>query len=45
MKVLIDTNVVVDVIITRNLDDYKASDISCMSPTAFIAYLKDKENL
>jgi predicted nucleic acid-binding protein len=33
-----------DFIITRNLDDYKASDIPCMSPTAFIAYLKDKEN-
>ena len=34
-----------DFIITRNLDDYKASDIPCMSPAEFIAYLKEKENL
>jgi predicted nucleic acid-binding protein len=30
-------------IITRNKDDYTASDILCMTPTEFITYLKEKE--
>ena len=34
----------VEIIITRNKDDYKASDIPCMSPTKFIAYLEEEEN-
>ena len=33
----------VDFIITRNKADYKASDIPCMTPTEFIAYLKENE--
>ena len=33
----------VDYIITRNEADFKNSDIPCMSPTDFIAYLKEKE--
>ena len=32
-----------DFIITRNKADYESSDISCMSPTEFIAYLEQKE--
>ena len=32
-----------DFIITRNKDDFKTSDIPCMSPTEFIAYLKEEE--
>ena len=41
MKVLVDTNV--DFIITRNKVDYKTSDIPCVTPTEFIALLKEKE--
>ena len=33
----------VEIIITRNKADYKSSDIPCMSPNEFIAYLKQKE--
>jgi len=33
----------VDFIITRNKSDFEANDISCMTPTEFIAYLKEKE--
>jgi len=33
----------VDFIITRNKADYKSSDIPCMTPTEFIAFLKEKE--
>jgi predicted nucleic acid-binding protein len=33
----------VDFIITRNKADYKTSDIPCMTPTEFIAFLKEKE--
>ena len=33
----------VQFIITRNKADYKASDIPCMTPTEFIAYLKENE--
>ena len=33
----------VDFIITRNKSDFEASDISCMTPTEFIAYLREKE--
>ena len=33
----------VDFIITRNKVDYKASEIPCMTPTEFIAYLKENE--
>ena len=33
----------VDFVITRNKADYKTSDIPCMTPTEFIAYLKEKE--
>jgi len=43
MKVLFDTNVVLDFIITRNKADYQLSDIPCMTPTEFIAHLKEKE--
>jgi len=32
-----------DFIITRNKADYKSSDIPCMTPAEFIAFLKDKE--
>jgi len=35
----------VNFIITRNKADYKSSDISCMTPTEFIAFLKEKEEL
>ena len=31
-------------IITRNQADFKNSDIPCMPPTEFIAYLKEKED-
>jgi predicted nucleic acid-binding protein len=34
----------VDFIITRNKADYKTSDIPCMTPTEFIAFLKEKED-
>jgi len=34
----------VDYIITRNEADFISSDIPCMSPTDFIAYLKEKES-
>ena len=30
-------------IITRNVTDYEGSDISCIDPTDFIAYFKEKE--
>ncbi|MCL2093534.1 MAG: PIN domain-containing protein [Treponema sp.] len=30
-------------IITRNKEDYRNSDIPCMTPTEFIAFLKEKE--
>ena len=33
----------VDFIITRNEADYKASDIPCLTPTEFIAHLKENE--
>ena len=33
----------VDYIITRNEVDFKNSDIPCMSPADFIAFLKEKE--
>jgi len=33
----------VDYIITRNKTDFKSSDIPCISPTEFIAFLKEKE--
>jgi len=33
----------VDYIITRNVADFKSSDIPCLSPTDFIAFLKEKE--
>jgi len=33
----------VDFIITRNKADYKSSDIPCMTPAEFIAFLKEKE--
>ena len=32
-----------DFIITRNKKDFITSDIPCMSPTEFIAYLKEEE--
>ena len=31
-------------IITRNKEDFNLSDIPCITPTEFIAYLKEKEN-
>ncbi|MDR0486799.1 MAG: PIN domain-containing protein [Treponema sp.] len=34
----------VEFIITRNKVDYKTSDIPCVSPAEFIAYLKEKED-
>jgi len=34
----------VDYIITRNVADFKNTDIPCMSPTDFIAYLKENES-
>ena len=34
----------VDFIITRNKTDFEANDIPCMTPTEFIAYLKEKED-
>ena len=48
MKVLVDTNVILDVlevdfIITRNKTDLQSSDIPCMTPTEFIAYLQENE--
>jgi len=33
----------VEFIITRNKADYKTSEIPCMTPTEFIAYLKENE--
>lgn len=33
-----------ELIITRNKDDFYSSDIPCMTPSEFIAYLKEKEN-
>ena len=33
-----------DLIITRNKEDFNISDIPCITPTEFIAYLKEKEN-
>jgi len=33
----------VDYIITRNAADFESTDIPCMSPTDFIAFLKEKE--
>jgi predicted nucleic acid-binding protein len=33
----------VDFIITRNKEDFETADIPCISPTEFIAYLKEKE--
>jgi predicted nucleic acid-binding protein len=32
-----------DFIITRNKEDFEATDIPCVSPTEFITYLKEKE--
>jgi len=32
-----------DFIVTRNKKDYESSDIPCMTPTEFIAFLKEKE--
>ena len=43
MKVLAKENMV-DLIITRNKIDFEASDIPCMTPTEFIALLKEKES-
>ena len=34
----------VDFIITRNKTDFENTDIPCMTPTEFIAYLKEKED-
>ena len=33
----------VDFIITRNKEDFEANGIPCMTPTEFIAYLKENE--
>ena len=33
----------VDFIITRNKADYESSDVPCMTPTEFIACIKEKE--
>ena len=33
----------IDFIITWNKADFEANDISCMTPTEFVAYLKEKE--
>jgi len=53
MKVLVDTNVVLDVLLRRspfyqdsftifqNKKDYETTDIYCLSPAEFIIYTKE----
>ncbi len=37
MRILLDTNVILDIIVTRNKADYRASPLMVLSPEEFVA--------